>query len=198
MTGKISKSAAKRQRREAAERKKRTRRMMIGGGVGLVVVVLVVLAVTASGPEELADVELFTDMGGGHLGEGEALPTYNSNPPTSGRHSASSTPCGIYLSEVADPVQVHNLEHGTVVIQYRPDLSESDVELIQDLARSKPSHILVAPRSDLSDAVVITSWRRLLRLETVDVDVINVYYGEFVRTGPEVGVACPFAIDESA
>ena len=171
---------------------------MIGGGVGLGIVVLVVLAVTASAPEELANVELFADMGGGHLGEGEAPPIYNSNPPTSGRHLASSTPCGIYVSEVADSVQVHNLEHGTVVIQYRPDLSGSNVELIQDLARSKPSHILVAPRSDLSDAVVITSWRRLLRLETVDVDVINVYYGEFVRTGPEVGVACPFAIDESA
>ena len=198
MTDKISKAAAKRQRREAAERAKRNRRLLFGGLVGLAIVALVVFAVTAPPPEELADVELFADLGGGHLGDGEAAPTYNSNPPTSGRHSASSTQCGIYVSEVADPVQVHNLEHGTVIIQYRPDLSESDVQLIQDLARSKPSHILVAPRSDLSDAVVITSWRRLLRLDSVDVNVIDVYYGEFVRTGPEVGVACPFVVDESA
>ena len=153
---------------------------------------------TSPPPEELEAVELFADLGGTHLAEGDPLPTYNSDPPTSGPHSPASAECGIYTSEVPDVVQVHNLEHGTVVIQYRPDLGASDVEAVRDFARSKPSHILVAPRNDLSDSVVVTSWRRMLRLETVDLDALNVYYGEFVRTGPEVGVPCPLTIDESS
>jgi len=56
----------------------------------------------------------------------------------------------------------------------------------------------VAPRSDLSDPVVVTSWTRMLRLDSVDLNTIDTYYGRYVRTGPEVGVACPFAVDESA
>lgn len=198
MSKKSSKAEATRKRREAAARKQRNRRLLIMGGVGTVLLIWAVVAVTSPSPEELEAVEVFADLGGGHLAEGDPVPTYNSDPPTSGPHWPAATECGIYTSEVPDVVQVHNLEHGTVVIQYSPNLDDSEVEAIRDFARSKPSHVLVAPRNDLSELVVVTSWRRMLRLETVDLHALNVYYGEFVRTGPEVGVACPIAVDESS
>lgn len=198
MTKKASKATAKRTRRKEAARKHRNRRLLILGVLGAGLLAWAVIAVNSPPPEELASVEVFADLGGGHLAEGDPPPTYNSDPPTSGPHSPASTECGIYTSEVPDLVQVHNLEHGTVVIQYSPSLAESDVVALRDFARSKPSHILVAPRSNLADLIVVTSWRRMLRLATADVDAMNVYYGEFARTGPEVGVACAFTIDESA
>jgi len=197
MNKKPSKAEATRKRREAAARKQRNRRLLIVGVLGVVLLVWAVIAVNSPPPEELADVEVFADLGGGHLAEGDLAPTYNSDPPTSGPHSPVSTECGVYTSEVPDVTQVHNLEHGTVIIQYSPGLADSDVEAIGNFARSKPSHILVAPRSNLSDPVVVTSWRRMLKLGVVDLDVLNVYYGEFVRTGPEVGVPCAFTVDES-
>ena len=197
MNAKVSKAEAKRQRRAEAARKQRNRRLAIGGIVGVALVAWVTVVVSSPPPEELANVELFADQGGGHLGEGEPPPSYNSNPPTSGPHSATSTECGIYTSEVPDVIQVHNLEHGTVVIQYRPDLPDADVESLRNFARSKPSHVLGAPRADLPDPVVVTSWRRMLRLDEMDANTLDVYYGEFVRTGPEIGVPCALLVDES-
>ena len=171
---------------------------MISSAIGLTVAAVIVFALTRPEPEELTNVVTFADLGGGHLADGEAPPTYNSSPATSGRHSANSAPCGIYTTEMPDPIQLHNLEHGTVIIHYRPDLADTEVESLRGYARSKLGHILLAPRPDLSDPVVITSWRRMLRLDSADLDTIDVYYGEFVRTGPEVGVSCAFAVDEPA
>ena len=198
MTGSGKKSAARQQRREAALKKKKRRRTMIFSIIGLGIAAVIVFVVTRPEPEELVDVETFADMGGGHLAEGEAPPVYNSSPATSGEHASSPVPCGIVATQVLDQFQVHNLEHGTVIIQYQPDLPETELTSLQDYARSKPGHILVAPNPDLSDPVVVTSWRRMLRLDSVDLNTIDVYYGEYVRTGPEIGVACPFAVDQSA
>lgn len=201
MTGAGKKSTARQARREAALKKKKRKRVAIFsvlGVVGLGIAAGIVFAVTRPPPEELAEVETFADMGGGHLAAGEAPPVYNSSPATSGRHAVSAVPCGIFLTEVPDEFQVHNLEHGTVVIQYQPDLSGPELQSLQNYARSKPSHIILAPRLDLSDPVVVTSWRRMLRLDSADLDTIEVYYDEYRGTGPEVGVACPFALDESA
>jgi hypothetical protein len=72
------------------------------------------------------------------------------------------------------------------------------IDSLQDYARSKPSHILLAPRADLSDPVIVTSWTRMLRLQEADINTIDIYYDQFAFTGPEVGVACPFQVDESA
>lgn len=142
--------------------------------------------------------ETFPDMGRAHLAAGETPPEYNSDPPTTGPHSPQAASCGIYLSEVPDPIQVHNLEHGTVVIQYQSGLDDDELQALQDYARTKQSHILLAPRSGLSHQVVLTSWTRMLRLESVDLDTIEVFFQRFVGVGPEAGVPCPVAVDEAA
>lgn len=139
----------------------------------------------------------FADLGGGHLREGDPTPNYNSSPATSGPHAPSSTACGIYAEEIPDVVQVHNLEHGTVVVQYLPDLDGAGLSRIQEFAREKDTHILVAPREDLTHPVVVTGWTKMLRLETADFDVIGAFYDRFARRGPEVGVPCLFQIDQS-
>jgi hypothetical protein len=197
MTSRGKKASARQARREAAIAKRRRRRIITISAVAAVVVAMVVFAVTQPEPIELANVETFADMGGGHLSQGETPPEYNSSPPTSGRHSPDAAPCGIYETEIPDPLQIHNLEHGTVVIQYQPGLPEVEIAALQGYGRSKSSHILVAPNSSLTDPVVVTTWTRMLRLDSADLDTIEVYYDRFVRTGPEVGVPCGFAVDEA-
>ena len=126
MTGSGKKSAVRQQRREAALTKKTTRRrIMIFSIIGLGIAAVIVFVVTRPEPEELVDVETFADMGGGHLAQGEAPPVYNSSPATSVKHASSPVPCGIVATQVLDQFQVHNLEHGTVIIQYTPDLPET-------------------------------------------------------------------------
>jgi len=197
MSSQGKKAARAQARREAARRRKRLRRWAMAAVGALVVLVAVVLVLADSEPEELAAVEVIPNLGQGHLAQGEAPPAYNSNPPTSGRHAASSAECGIYIEEIPDKNQVHNLEHGTIVIQYRADLAEPDRIALWDYARTKSSHILVAPREGLDTAVAVTAWTRLLSLDTVDLDIIEVFYDRFAQRGPELGVPCPFTADQA-
>lgn len=136
-------------------------------------------------------------MGGGHLAQGDPVPVYNSSPATSGPHSPAPATCGIYTEELPDVTLVHNLEHGTIVIQYQEDLAEADVPALQGFARSKTSHILLAPRADLANPVVLTAWNRMLRMDSVDLNTIEVFYERWARIGPEIGVQCSFGIDQS-
>lgn len=198
MASKGKKARQREERRRAAEARARRRRIIIWSSVVGVAVIIGVFIAVRPAPEELPGVETFPQMGRDHLAEGEAIPDYNSSPATSGDHSAAPAQCGIYTDEIPDEVQVHNLEHGAVVIQYQPDLDPAEIQALEDYARTKSSHILLAPRSDLDDPVVVTSWTRMLRLPTADIDTIDVYYEQFAFAGPEVGVACPFAVDQAA
>ena len=58
------------------------------------------------------------NLGRGHFAQGEisGLGYYNSNPPTSGMHSPNFERCGIFADPLTEEVQVHNLEHGFVLI----------------------------------------------------------------------------------
>ena len=194
-------SGSKRSKREArrrqAQAKARRNKILIWSGVGVVALAIVSFLVFQPLPDELADVETFANIGQDHLETGENPPIYNSSPASSGNHASVPAQCGIYVSEIPDQVQVHNLEHGAVVIQYQPDLDPDGIVLLQIYARSKSSHILLAPRAGLSDPVVLTSWTRMLRLPSGDIETIDLYYDHFAFTGPEVGVPCPFAVDES-
>lgn len=198
MASKGKKARQREKRRRAASARARRRRVIIWSSVvaGVAVITGFLLAGNPL-PEELSAVETFPQMGRDHLVQGEAPPDYKSSPATSGDHSSTTAECGIYTSEVPDEVQVHNLEHGAVVIQYQPGLDSAAIQALQEYARTKASHILVAPRADLDDPVVVTSWTRMLRLRTADIGTIDVYYDQFVLSGPEVGVACPFAVDQS-
>lgn len=197
MTSRGKKAQRQEEKRQAALARARRRKIIIGSGVFVVVAVVVALVAFRSLPEELSDVETFPEMGRDHLAEGDPVPDYNSSPATSGDHSPTAAQCGIYTSEIPDPIQVHNLEHGTVVIQYQPGLDPSELQELQDYARTKPSHILLAPREELDDPVVVTSWTRMLRLQSADTDTIDLYYDQFALKGPEAGVPCAFEVDQS-
>ncbi len=185
-------------RKAAIEAKKRKRRNLIIGALAVVVIGVVAFAVTRPEAAELAATETFPDLGAGdHLQPGDPVPVYNSSPATSGPHNPSAAACGIYTEELPDVTLVHNLEHGTVVVHYQPDLPADELATIEEFARSKPSHILVAPRAGLSDPVVLASWTRLLPISNGDLATLEVFYDRWARIGPEVGVQCPFAIDQS-
>lgn len=198
MTARGKKATQREQRRAAAAAARRRRRIWIGAIVGVVVLGITALAIYDPLPPELEAVETFDNAGRRHLAAGEPAPAYNSSPATNGDHAPAPADCGIYRTEIPDEIQVHNLEHGAVGLFYRPDLAVDDIAALEDYARTKPSHILLSPRSDLSSPIVVSSWTRLLRLDEVDLDLIDLYYEQFAFKGPEVGVACAFRVDESS
>lgn len=168
--------------------------MILGGAVAV--------AMDASRPEappppELEAVETFPDMGVQHIPAGSPTPEYNSDPPTSGPHDQVPAPCGVYRQPVPDVNQLHSMEHGAVVIQYRPDLPTDQLAELEGIDWSSVDEVIVAPRPDNPAPLVLTAWTKRLLLERVDIEVITAFEREFGNRSPEGGAQCPFQVDET-
>jgi hypothetical protein len=112
-----------------------------------------------------ADCELrmrLPEEGDEHIPASAPEPRYKTNPPTSGDHVEEQQADGAY-SETPPPVSVvHALEHGRLVIQYRPDLSErAQLELI-GLFDTIYGGTLLFPNSDMPYMVAATTWTNLI------------------------------------
>jgi len=110
---------------------------------------------------------------------------YNSDPPTSGPHVRWVARWGVHKVPIPFEIQVHNLEDGGVVIQYRcaepcPDLIGKLEALTRHpdlLAMPKalighedpPAiRLVVAPHPTMKSPIVLTAWGRIDTLDTYD------------------------------
>jgi hypothetical protein len=191
------KAAEAEARRLQAARSVRNRRLAIGIGVTLALAAAIVFLATRPAPEAMSNVQTFPDQGQQHLSAGDPAPSYNSNPPTSGTHSATAASCGIYREAVPDVNLVHNLEHGVVIVSYDPGISESERAALEEFGRDAGTHVIVTPREGMDAPIALTAWTHLLALESVDLSAMDAFYGEYAQFGPERGVQCPFTVDQS-
>jgi Protein of unknown function (DUF3105) len=86
---------------------------------------------------------------------------YNSFPATSGPHYFQWVIWGMYTEPVRQIQQIHNLEHGGIVIQYGTKVPRSDVEKITSFYRSDDNAMLVAPFPKLGNKIAIEAWTYL-------------------------------------
>ena len=108
---------------------------------------------------------------------------YNSNPPTSGPHLPFLAPWGVHRSSIPKELQVHNLEDGGVVIQYKcadcPDLVAKLERLVQNYLQqadeekkkngfTRHDHLLLAPYPGMDTTIALTAWGRIDKLNQYD------------------------------
>jgi Protein of unknown function (DUF3105) len=93
---------------------------------------------------------------------------YNSVPPTSGPHVPWVAAPGVYREPIPDEIQVHDLEHGHVLIQYARTTSRSDVDELESIARRHLHDVLVSPRDGLRAGIALTAWGRVEYLRAPD------------------------------
>lgn len=150
-------------------------------------------------------VQTFPDQGQDHftrdelsalLAGDDTIFTYNSDPPTSGTHANAWAPCGVYRQVIPKPFQVHSLEHGAVIIQYRPDLPEQERNEVEDLVRELATHAISAPGENVSGDLVMTAWTHMQIVDEFDIDAVRDFWADFARTGPE-RTSCAFEVDEA-
>lgn len=120
--------------------------------------------------------------------------TYNSNPPTSGKHYPQTITAGFYdTNNYTFPAGylLHNLEHGYVVIWYNCDkLSESACSDLKTQIKSVMDELgnnkLIAyPWPSLEVPVAMTTWGRVQKFQTFDADQIKAFYRANLNRAPE-------------
>jgi hypothetical protein len=85
--------------------------------------------------------------------------TYDTNPPTSGKHFAAPADDGIY--ETAPDVKelVHTLEHGRVIIWFKKDLPEEARANLRAFVEDDPYHMVLVPNeTNMPFDVAATAW----------------------------------------
>lgn len=139
------------------------------GVAALIILPVVINAVQAAGLPG----ERFPSQGNRHVALEANVAPYNSNPPTSGPHTAELAPWGSFLPGDAPPDKnlIHNMEDGGVILWYRPaETEEASLARVRELERiaARYRRVVIVPREDLESAFTLTAWQRLQRFDELD------------------------------
>ena len=187
--------------RLAAAEKERHRRALqtraaVAGGVAVVLFVVGFLVVSNNRDraKEAAGFESgscqFDRKSDGDAGLGQnhvANPTYNVDPPAGGDHLSTPPAAGVYTAETTPPdgELVHSLEHGYIILWYRPDLPAADLTAIQDLVQRHARDVLLVPRASLGQPIAATAWHARLLCGGPDVASLERFVDQYANKGPE-------------
>lgn len=173
---------------------RRTRWLFLGlGAVILVVGVGIALATTLGGGQDASAAlsaagcteQSPPSQGRQHVLELEEGFQYNTFPPTSGPHHPQWAIWNIYDRPVPLIRQVHNLEHGGIVVQYGDEVPAETVSQIEAWYRQDPTALLVAPLPGLNDKVALTAWGQLAICPGFDEAAFNAFRDAHIFKGPE-------------
>lgn len=138
--------------------------------------------------------EVFPEEGRDHVNPPATL-AYKTDPPTSGPHYPNWAPPGFYTDPQPAPLLVHSLEHGNIVIYYDPERTPASVkdrlrQLADQTNRASRSGgmwdgIVVVPRPDPQHQVILTAWRRMLRLTEWNEQQAQAFIDAHRGRGPE-------------
>ena len=114
-------------------------------------------------------------------------PTYTVNPPSGGDHLARAAPTGVFTGPNVPPdgAIVHSLEHGYVVIWYRPDLPTDQVATVRAVRDKYPRDTLVVERKDMPVPVAATAWKQRLLCQRADADDLGDFVAKARNKAPE-------------
>lgn len=104
--------------------------LKIGIGVAILIALLFVAFTSFKEATRPLIGEKFEEQPREHVATDSAYFDFNSNPPTSGPHFATTASWGVLPSETDDRYLLHNLEHGGVWISYNCDLLKKKSSLI--------------------------------------------------------------------
>lgn len=184
---------------EAARRRTVRNRIIAGAVVALVAVVVAVVAATSGGSSSKKTTPAAPDKGlcttdsksdefttaSGHVND----PHYTVNPPAGGDHLPSPSPPGVFdaANTPPDGAAVHSMEHGYIVIWYRPGLAAPDLDSLKKITNDATPDVLLIPRPSLPAAtpVVATAWHHRLLCSGLDEVRINRFIGDYANKGPE-------------
>jgi Protein of unknown function (DUF3105) len=200
--------AAEESAKQAASRR---RMLQIGGGavlalaaIAAVVVVLAAGGSDSSGEGNAADVAAqaraagctFTESRSEGREHSDRQARYRTNPPTSGTHDPVAAEVGVYApgNEPEPGNQVHALEHGRVLFQYKPGTPAADVAKLRAISQEElngtPAYhtLFFQNNTNMRPQFAVTAWTRSLtcdRLTPQAEDAMRAFREQFTDKAPE-------------
>ena len=114
---------------------------------------------------------------------------YRSNPPHSGDHLEIPAEDQAFTEAPQKEALVHSLEHGRIIIQFRPGTSAEVRGALKALYDEDPYHVILTPNATkMPYAVAVTAWRRTLTCEQAGpgiYDAIRAFRDSYRDRGPE-------------
>ncbi|MCD9025359.1 DUF3105 domain-containing protein [Cohnella silvisoli] len=133
-------------------------------------------------------IEVTTDRDYGQ-GHSEMPIQYEMKIPTSGMHSPHDLKFGFYEEKPTNELLVHNLEHGDIVIYYRPDANATVKDAVDYLSHftKAGSGVLAVPSNDIPEGkeVVLTAWTKTMALTVYDEKQAGTFIYQYINQGPE-------------
>ncbi len=181
--------------RAATRKKQRIRSFVaIGGGVlGLGILILIGALILSHRGTNAAPIGIAVPSEGSaaHVPDGSPL-TYMHYPPSSGHHYPSPAPAGFSATPIPEGNWVHSLEHGYVVILYKPSASGAPSEAqLRDILATFPKEkhgevkLVITPYDHMDSPITAVAWERQLSLDTFDAGQLRQFYQASVDHGPE-------------
>jgi hypothetical protein len=184
---------------DAVRTQQRNKRMLWGGVILMVVALaatLVVLYFPRPVSGEMRQVVLET---ANHVDEGAPL-SYRNKPPSSGVHWGTLPQAyeyRMYDQPLSPGRWVHMLEHGAVVVLYRPDLCDATcVQQLGEFYDSAPRssivpvrHLAITPYQNMDHAIAVVGWGYVDEMDQMDKDRVLADFKSKVdaSTAPERG-----------
>jgi Protein of unknown function (DUF3105) len=113
--------------------------------------------------------EFVPSLGNEHIPTAETPHVaYTSDPPTSGPHLPYIAPWGVHARPLAKELQVHNLEDGGVVVNYKPQCADQVQAGLRAIVDRYPNHVVLAPYPGLDRCIALTAWTRIDKMDEVD------------------------------
>lgn len=130
------------------------------------------------------------DEGWEHVPVGTDI-RYRAHPPASGPHYPAPAPAGVYPDGLAPGFWVHSLEHGYIVLVYKPPVSPELLqefrEMVKDFPTSKFKNVklVIAPYDLMLRPFAVLAWDRRMWMETFDRAKVLAFYRAYVDHGRE-------------
>lgn len=198
--------AERRNKSDARKRRKRYIYVAIAGSVALLFIAS--LLVPGGSGRQTSDnsnlntggpLELMDSQGRSHVTPGEPAGPYLTQPAASGPHwitnpsdivpTGSPARWGAYSTQLPDEVQIHNLEHGGIALNYNCGIGSGDcselVDQLQSLIPGQGAQFILAPYTTMDSRIAVTSWRHQLKMDEFDADSINEFIDAYLDRAPE-------------
>lgn len=130
------------------------------------------------------------DEGYDHLQVGTPI-EYRAHPPASGPHYPAPAPAGVYPDGLLPGYWVHSLEHGYIVLAYKPPVAKELLaqfqEMVKDFPPSKFGNVkfVIAPYDQMIHPFAVMSWDWRLWLDAFDRGTVLEFYKQHVDHGRE-------------